>query len=78
MPVYPTHTCIALLHERLLFHASRSSVSVVLQFLFSLPRVSVEMFCLAQKHFISLTQVARVSRLRVRTTIRLSFPTHAR
>ena len=86
--VYPTYTCVRLLHDTLvnshgrfllhaLFHASRSSVSVVLQFLFSLPRVSVEMFCLAQKHFISLTQVARVSRLRVRTTICLSFPTHA-
>ena len=50
------------------FHVSCSPVSVVLQFLFSLTRVSVEMFCLVQKHFMSLTQVARVSRLRVRTT----------
>ena len=47
---------------------SRSSVSVVLQFLFLLPRVPVKMFCHARKHFISLTQVARVSRFRVPTT----------
>ena len=47
-----------------------SSVSVVLQFLLLLPRVPVEMFCLAGKHFISLTQVARVSRFRVPTTFR--------
>ena len=50
------------------FHVSCSPISVILQFLFSLTRVPVEMFCLAQQHFISLTQVARVSRLRVRTT----------
>ena len=50
------------------------SMFLVLQFLlffsfcFHFRAVLVEMLCLAQKHFILLTQVARVSHLRVRTT----------
>ena len=62
MLVHRTHKHQSLLHQAQHVSCLLSSVSVVLQFLFYYRACQYEMFCLAGKHFMSLTQVARVSR----------------